>query len=139
MANTKLENRAYFTINGQKYKLAALVKDITWDTGSIAKTAQGMTPDAFPAGTFSTNYTPTIQWTELIPSAATYVKLLAAFSIPGGVTIVIQPFIIGDDTPSGTATSFEGCKISNQNVSMPSQDIEGVRRIQIIATSYKEL
>jgi len=139
MANTKIENRAYFTINGQKYSLAALVKDIVWDTGSIAKTAQAMTPDGFPAGNYSTNYSPTIQWTELIPDNAGYVKLLGGLSIPGGVTIVIQPFIIGDTTPSGKATSFEGCRISNQNVSMPSQDIEGVRRIQIIATSYSEL
>ena len=139
MSDTLLENRAYFTINGQKYQLADLVKDITYDTGVIAKHVQAQTQDGFPAGIIRTNYAPTIQWTELIPDAAEYVKLLGALSIPGGVTIVIQPFIIGDTTPSGKATSFTGCQIASQNESFPSQDIEAVRRIQIVATSYSQL
>lgn len=98
-----------------------------------------MTPDRSVAAIILTNYQPTITWTELIPTAPNYVKLLDALSLPGGVDIVVQQFIVGDTTPSGQATLFTGCNIGNQNINLPGQDIEGVRRIQINATSYTEL
>lgn len=139
MAASLLENRAYFTIAGKKYQLAGLVKDITFNTGTIAKGVQAMTPDQMMAGIIKTNYTPTIQWTEVIPQAPSYVKLLQALSVNSGVPIVIQPFIIGDNVPSGLATLFTNCQIAAQDTSYPAQDIEGTRRINIVAVGYYEL
>lgn len=139
MSVTLIENRAYFTINGQKYPLSGLVKDIVMDTGNLSKHADGMTDDGSTPAMLLTNQKPTIQWTELIPTAANYVKLLSLLWSQLGATIVVQPFIIGDTTPSGEATMFTTCIMGNQNVAFPSQDTEGVRRIQINATSYTEL
>ncbi len=140
MATTNVENRAFFTLAGQKYTLFGYVKDITYTPGStLSKHAQTMSPNGDPIATILCNKAPTLTWTELVVPAGIYQDLLSVLYTTSGITIVIQPYIIGDQTPSGKATTLTGCVISSIETSFPGQDVEGTRRIMINALSYTDL
>lgn len=139
MAATIIENRMYFTINGQKYSLFGLVKDITTSTGTVSKHVQGMTQDGMPAGTITTNFAPTISWTESVPDAANYVKLISLLYSNLKPTIITQGFIVGEQTPSGNVTIFTDCVLNSQDINAAGEDTEMNRKITVLARTFTEV
>lgn len=140
MATTNIENRAFFSLAGQKYTLFGYVKDITYTPGTtLSKHSQTMTPDGNPIATILCNKAPTLTWTEVVVPAGIYQNLLDLLYTNSGITITIQPYIIGEQIPSGKATTLTGCVIASIETSFPGQDIEGTRKIMINALSYTDL
>lgn len=137
MAATQNPNRAYFTINGQKYPLFGLVTDLTWDTGVVSKPFPSMTPDGNNQVIIRSNFSPTIQWTELLPLATQYQKLLSLLWSTGA-DIVVQSYIIGTQAPAGQAYLFSGCVFASQGTNFSAQDIASNRRIMLNALTVTE-